>query len=168
LFVPDWIQGHDLGRKFKAFVCHDGTFSTLNQWATEELFFTEHDFGGTLWENRKAYEKWDPAYHTGKWQTPTLIIHSELDYRLPISEGLAMFNVLQARGVPSKLVMFPDENHVGSPRVLSSTVLTMDSQWVLKPENSLVWHREVLNWINHFSGIAVDTKLEAEIEKMRV
>jgi len=150
-YMINWIQGHGLGRKFKALVCHDGIFSTLNQWATEELFFTEHDFGGTLWDNRKSYEKWDPARHTGQWQTPTLIIHSELDYRLPISEGLAMFNVLQARKVPSKLLMFPDENH-----------------WVLKPENSLVWHREVLNWINHFSGIAKDAALEAEFEKMRV
>lgn len=108
-------------------------FSTLNQWTTEELFFPEHDFGGSLWENRAGYEKWDPAKHTDQWATPMLVrviyresflgektnartkvIHNELDYRLPISEGLAMFNVLQARGVPSKLVMFPDENHVSS------------------------------------------------------
>lgn len=121
-----------MGRKFKALVCHDGVFSTLNQWSTEELFFPEHDFGGTLWENREGYEKWDPAKHVDKWATPQLVgeslpwmksliadinkvIHSELDYRLPISEGLAMFNVLQARNVPSKLVMFPDENHVSIP-----------------------------------------------------
>lgn len=111
----DWIQGNDLGRKFKALVCHDGVFSTQNQWSTEELFFPEHDFGGSLWENREGYKKWDPSLHTDQWETPMLVIHSELDYRLPISEGLAMFNVLQARGVPSKLVMFPDENHVSIP-----------------------------------------------------
>ncbi|KAH0491413.1 hypothetical protein TgHK011_002846 [Trichoderma gracile] len=136
-YMINWIQGHDLGRKFKALVCHDGVFSTLNQWSTEELFFPEHDFGGALWENREGYEKWDPAKHVGNWATPQLVIHNELDYRLPISEGLAMFNVLQARGVPSKFVMFPDEHH-----------------WVLKPENSLIWHREVLNWINKYSGIS--------------
>ncbi|PNP41399.1 hypothetical protein TGAM01_v207307 [Trichoderma gamsii] len=136
-YMMNWIQGHDLGRKFKALVCHDGVFSTLSQWSTEELFFPEHDFGGTLWDNREGYEKWDPARHTGNWATPQLVIHNELDYRLPISEGLAMFNVLQARGVPSKFVMFPDEHH-----------------WVLKPENSLVWHREVLDWINKYSGIS--------------
>jgi dipeptidyl aminopeptidase/acylaminoacyl peptidase len=112
-------------------VCHDGVFSTQSQWSTEELFFPEHDFGGTLWENRAGYEKWDPSRHTGNWATPELVsiagsrliehivtvlqvIHNELDYRLPISEGLAMFNVLQARKVPSKFVMFPDENHVSS------------------------------------------------------
>lgn len=87
-------------------------FSTLHQWTTEELFFPIHDFGGTLWENREAYEKWDPARFAAEWATPELVIHSELDYRLPITEGLAAFNVLQARGVPSRLLMFPDENHV--------------------------------------------------------
>ncbi|KAK4129285.1 hypothetical protein N657DRAFT_609457 [Parathielavia appendiculata] len=135
-YMINWIQGHPLGRKFKALVCHDGVFSTLNQWCTEELFFPIHDFEGTLYDNRAAYEKWDPARFVAEWATPQLIIHSELDYRLPITEGLAAFNVLQARKVPSKLLVFPDENH-----------------WVLKPENSLVWHREVLAWINKYSGI---------------
>lgn len=69
----DWIQGHDLGRKFKALVCHDGVFSTQSQWSTEELFFPEHDFGGTLWDNRAGYEKWDPSLHTGKWETPMMV-----------------------------------------------------------------------------------------------
>ncbi len=110
----DWIQGHPLGRKFKAIVCHDGVFSTLSQWSTEELFFPEHDFGGTLWEKRETYEKWDPARYTGSWETPMLVIHNELDYRLSVAEGLAMFNVLQARNIPSRLLMFPDENHVSN------------------------------------------------------
>ena len=108
----DWIQGHDLGRRFKALVCHDGVFSTQSQWSTEELFFPIHDFGGTLWDKADVYRRWDPSLHTDKWATPQLVIHNELDYRLPIAEGLAAFNVLQARGVPSKLLVFPDENHV--------------------------------------------------------
>ncbi|PTD12803.1 putative dipeptidyl-peptidase 5 [Fusarium culmorum] len=150
-YMINWIQGHDLGRKFMALVCHDGVFSTQSQWSTEELFFPEHDFGGTLWENRAGYEKWDPSRHTSNWATPQLVIHNELDYRLPISEGLAMFNVLQARKVPSKFVMFPDENH-----------------WVLKPENSLVWHREVLEWINKYSGISDEGNLEKKTEEMTI
>ncbi|KAK0657203.1 Alpha/Beta hydrolase protein [Cercophora newfieldiana] len=141
-YMINWIQGHPLGRKFKALVCHDGVFSTLNQWSTEELFFPIHDFEGTIYDNREAYEKWDPAQHVNEWATPQLIIHSELDYRLPITEGLSPFNILQAKGIPSKLLMFPDENH-----------------WVIKPENSLVWHREVLNWINKYSGIEEETTL---------
>ncbi|KAK8049063.1 hypothetical protein PG994_010793 [Apiospora phragmitis] len=135
-YMVNWIQGHPLGRKFKALVCHDGIFSTMNDWATEELFFVIHDMGGTIWDNRAMYEKWDPARFTENWATPQLIIHGELDYRLPITEGLAAFNVLQTRGVPSRLLMFPDENH-----------------WVLKHENSLVWHKEVLGWINHYSDL---------------
>ncbi|EAQ93601.1 hypothetical protein CHGG_01836 [Chaetomium globosum CBS 148.51] len=160
-FMINWIQGHPLGRKFKALVCHDGVFSTLNQWCTEELFFPIHDFEGTLYDNRPAYEKWDPARFIDQWATPQLhghghdhaeqTIHSELDYRLPITEGLAAFNVLQARNVPSKLLMFPDENH-----------------WVLKHENSLVWHREVLGWINKYSGIEEEQRLAEGTEKLKV
>lgn len=77
--------------------------------------------------------------------TPELVIHSELDYRLPVTEGLSAFNVLQARGVPSRLLVFPDENH-----------------WVLKPENSLVWHREVLGFINKYAGVGEEGEKEAE------
>ncbi|AEO53215.1 hypothetical protein MYCTH_2294250 [Thermothelomyces thermophilus ATCC 42464] len=150
-FMINWIQGHPLGRKFKALVCHDGVFSTLNQWATEELFFPIHDFEGTLYENREGYEKWDPARFINEWATPQLIIHSELDYRLPVTEGLAAFNVLQAKKIPSKLLVFPDENH-----------------WVLKHENSLVWHREVLGWINKYSGIDDEQKLAEETEALKV
>lgn len=135
-YMVNWIQGHPLGRKFKALVTHDGVFSTLNQYSSEELFFPHHDFAGTLWENRENYEKWDPARHLKHWATPHLIIHNELDYRLPIAEGLAPFNVLQTKSIPSKFLTFPDENH-----------------WVLKPENSLVWHKEVLGWVNKYSGI---------------
>ena len=84
----------------------------MADWATEELFFVVHDMGGTLWEARDAYARWDPAARVGHWATPQLVVHSELDYRLPISEGLAAFNALQVRGVPSRLLVFPDENHV--------------------------------------------------------
>ncbi|KAI1083218.1 dipeptidyl peptidase [Whalleya microplaca] len=149
-YMINWIQGHPLGRKFKALVCHDGIFSTMSDWSTEELFFTIHDMGGTLWDYREGYEKWDPAAHTDAWATPQLVIHSELDYRLPISEGLAAFNVLQTRGVPSRLLVFPDENH-----------------WVLKPENSLVWHKEVLGWIKKWSGLDT-TGLSEGTESLRI
>lgn len=161
-YMMNWIQGHDLGRKFKALVCHDGIFSFAGGLlATEELYFPFHDLGGTPWFDpgfeaakdsqgvlEKAHQnfgaatfsdwrKWDPSEHLANWSTPQLIIHSSKDYRLTISEGLAAFNVLQARGVDSQFLTFPDENH-----------------WVLKPENSLVWHKVVLNWINKYSGLS--------------
>ncbi|KAI5292862.1 hypothetical protein KEM52_006014 [Ascosphaera acerosa] len=135
-FMMNWVQGHALGRRFKALVTHDGIFSTKFSLGAEELYFPNRDLGGSYWENRETWERWDPANHLAEWQTPHLIIHSELDYRLTMTEGLAAFNVLQSKGVESKLLMFPDENH-----------------WVVKPENSLVWHRTVLNWINRFAGL---------------
>jgi len=154
-YMVNWLQGHDLGRRFKALVCHDGIFSFAGGLlATEELYFPFHDLGGTPWYSPSgnqttddakqafgqtsldAWNKNDPSRYLDHWQTPQLVIHNEKDYRLCISEGLAAFNVLQARGIDSQFLTFPDENH-----------------WVLAPENSLVWHKVVLNWINKYVGL---------------
>ncbi|EPX75098.1 serine protease [Schizosaccharomyces octosporus yFS286] len=133
-YMINWIQGHPLGRRFRALVCHDGVFNTLNTfYSTDELYFPIHDFGGTPWENRAVYERWNPSNFVDYWATPQLIIHSSKDYRLTESEGISAFNSLQYKNVPSKLLIFEDENH-----------------WVLKPENSLRWHNEVLSWITKF------------------
>lgn len=115
--MMNWIQGNPLGRKFKALVTHDGVFSTLDQYSSEELWvslksvcitramtstnpskFPQHDFNGTIWNNRSNYERWDPAKLAKNWETPHLVVHSDLDYRLPIAEGMSLFNVLQERG----------------------------------------------------------------------
>ncbi|CZR50334.1 related to secreted dipeptidyl-peptidase V precursor [Phialocephala subalpina] len=135
-YMMYWIQGHELGRRMKAIFAHDGSFNTLSQYSSEELWFMNHDFNGTLWDAWDNYARWNPAQHTAEWATPMLIVHNELDYRLPIAEGLAAFNVLQSKGVPSKLLSFPDENH-----------------WVLNAENSLVWHKTVLDWLNGYVGL---------------
>lgn len=153
-FMMNWIQGSPLGRKFKALVSHDGTFVADAKVSTDELWFTEHDvggwallsvadayisqFNGTFWGNRDNYRRWDPSAPERilQFATPQLIIHSDKDYRLPIAEGLSLFNILQEHGVPSRLLNFPDESH-----------------WVIKPENSLVWHQQVLGWLNRYSGI---------------
>lgn len=136
-YMMNWMQGHALAKDFKALVCHDGVFSMANQLASDEQYFPNHDLGGPYFTKHQAtWEKWNPARFTGNWSTPMLVIHSELDYRLPISEGLAMFNVLQEKGIESRFLTFPDENH-----------------WVLKEENSLFWHTVVLNWINKFTGL---------------
>lgn len=136
-YMMNWMQGHDLGKKFKALVCHDGVFSMTAQLASDEQYFPIHDLGGPIWKRQEMYDKWDPARFTGHWQTPMLVIHNELDYRLTMAEGLAAFNVLQMRGVESRFMSFPDENH-----------------WVLKHENSKVWHHQVINWINKFVGLS--------------
>ncbi|KAF2174937.1 hypothetical protein K469DRAFT_703963 [Zopfia rhizophila CBS 207.26] len=135
-FMTNWIQGHDLGRKFKALVTHDGVSNTLADYASEELWFIQHDNNGTIWDDRENYERFNPLDHILNYSTPHFIVHNTLDYRLPESDGLALFNILQSRGVPSRFLNFPDENH-----------------WVLDPENSLFWHQEIFNWINYWSGV---------------
>ena len=135
-YMTNWIQGHDLGRKFKALVTHDGITNNLNQYSTEELWFIEHDNNGTVYDDRANYERYDPLIHARNFSTPHFVVHSSLDYRLPESEGIYLFNVLQEIGVPSRFLSFPDENH-----------------WVLDRENSRVWHEEIFNWINHYSGV---------------
>lgn len=134
--MMNWVQGQPLGRRFKAIVCHDGVFNIPAQLATEELWFPYHEFRAPLWQAPAEWHKWDPARFTGNWATPMLIIHSEKDYRLTDAEGLAAFNVCQTRGVESQFLTFPDENH-----------------WVLNPENSLLWHACVLDWINGRVGL---------------
>jgi dipeptidyl aminopeptidase/acylaminoacyl peptidase len=136
-FMMNWIQGHDLGRKFKALVTHDGIFSTKFALATEELYFPIHDLMGTYWESKEIWKKWDPSEFVPEWRTPHLVIHNTLDYRLSLAEGLATFNALQLQGVESAFLTFPDENH-----------------WVTKPENSLLWHKTVINWINKYVGLS--------------
>lgn len=151
-FMMNWIQGQPLAKEFKALVTHDGVFSMMNQMSSDEQFFPTHDLGGPYWEAKENWERYDPARYTGNWSTPMLVIHNELDYRLPISEGLAAFNVLQKRGVESQFLTFPDENH-----------------WVLKHENSLVWHTVVLNWINKFVGLPPykeEGKLPYEVQSL--
>ena len=83
-FMMNWMEGHALGREFKALVCHDGVFSMENQMSSDEQWFPNHDLGGPYYENMEAWQKWDPARFTGNWNTPMLVIHNELDYRLPI------------------------------------------------------------------------------------
>lgn len=144
-YMVNWIQGHPLGRRFKALVTHDGVFSMNSMLASEELYFPLRDLKGPLWKVPENWERWDPSRHTAHWQTPHLIIHNELDYRLTIAEGLAAFNVLQLQGVDSAFLTFPDENH-----------------WVLNPENSLMWHYTVLNWINKYTGLPAASSKYAE------
>ncbi|KAG0041261.1 hypothetical protein BGZ83_002078, partial [Gryganskiella cystojenkinii] len=135
-YMMNWINGHT--DRFNCLVNHDGIFDTKNGYfATEELYFPEHEYNGVPWDPkaRENYERWNPANHVQNWKTPTLVIHSDKDYRLPVTEGLATFTVLQRKGIPSRFVYFPDENH-----------------WVLKAANSLRWHSEVISWIQKWTA----------------
>lgn len=129
-YMMNWIAGQWTDG-FKCLVQHDGVFDLRAMaFETEELWFDEWDHGGPWWE-RTDPEKWNPVNHVAKWKTPMLVITGEKDFRIPYSQGLAAFTALQRRGVPSQLLVFPDENH-----------------WVLKGANSVQWHRTVFNWLD--------------------
>lgn len=130
-YMADWIATHN-GR-FKAIVSHASVYDKVSMYATEELWFEEHDMQGTPWSNPESYKKWAPVTYAGelgKYKTPTLVIAGEKDYRVPYTQSLEFFSALQRQGVPSKLVVFPDEGH-----------------WVLKPQNSQFWYKTFLDWL---------------------
>lgn len=133
-YMINWIQGNPFGRKFNALVCHAGIFTDTALYTSDELWFPIHDFNGSFITHPEKYAKHSPDTLVKNWATPELVIHNGLDYRLPITEGLAAFNVLQEMGVPSRFLTFPDENH-----------------FVLNPENSIQWHGEIFRWINHWA-----------------
>ena len=130
-YMINWIAGNWPG-EFKCLVNHDGVFDIRGMgYGTEELWFTEWEYGGTPFENPEGYERFNPVHHVAKWEDPMLVIQGDLDFRIPTSQGLSTFTALQRRGIESRLVVFPDENH-----------------WVLKPQNSLQWHNEVFGWLD--------------------
>jgi dipeptidyl aminopeptidase/acylaminoacyl peptidase len=130
-YLADWIATHT-GR-FKAIISHAGVYDKVSMYATEELWFEEHDMQGTPWTNPESYRKWAPATYASaleKFKTPTLVICGERDYRVPYTQSLEFFSALQRQGVPSKLIVFPDEGH-----------------WVLKPQNAQFWYKTFLDWL---------------------
>jgi dipeptidyl aminopeptidase/acylaminoacyl peptidase len=134
-YAVNWILGQQ-PKRFKAAVTHDGVYNLESMsTVTEELWFTEWEFGGKPWDPkvRAQFAKWSPHLHGHKIRTPTLIITNELDYRVPVDQGLQMFTVLRRNGVPSEALVFPDEGH-----------------WVLKAHNSRVWHHAVFDWMKKY------------------
>ena len=134
-YMANWIATHT--DRFKAIVSHAGIWDKNSMYATEELWFEDHDMQGTPWTAPENYRKWAPlTYATalGKLKTPTLVIGGERDYRVPYTQSLEFFSALQRQGVPSKLVIFPDEGH-----------------WVLKPLNSQFWYKTFLEWVDKYT-----------------
>ncbi|MEO7813854.1 MAG: S9 family peptidase, partial [Sphingomicrobium sp.] len=135
-YMMNWIEGQWSSR-FKCIIQHDGVFDARAMaYETEELWFDEWEHGGkAYYEDPAAFEKWNPVNHVANWKTPMLVITGEKDFRIPYTQGLASFTALQRKGIPSKLLVFPDENH-----------------WVLKPKNSIQWYDNVFGWMNRFMG----------------
>lgn len=132
-YMINWIAGK-WPDAFKCLVNHDGVFDIRGMaYGTEELWFTEWEYGGTHYDNPRGYEQFNPVNHVAEWRTPMLVVQGDRDYRIPTSQGLSTFTALQRRGIESRLLVFPDENH-----------------WVLKPLNSRQWHNEVFGWLDRF------------------
>jgi dipeptidyl aminopeptidase/acylaminoacyl peptidase len=135
-YMMNWIEGKWPDR-FKCIVQHDGVFDARAMaYETEELWFDEWEHGGhPYYETPAEYEKWNPVNFVQNWKTPQLVITSEKDFRIPYTQGIAAFTALQRRNIPSRLLIYPDENH-----------------WVLKPKNSIQWYDEVFAWEKHWLG----------------
>jgi len=131
-YMVDWLLGHT--DRFKALVSHAGVYDLVSMYGvTEELWFPEWEFKGNPWDNPELYAKWSPNNFVKNFKTPTLVTQGEIDYRVPVNQGLELFTALQRRGVPSKLVVFPDEGH-----------------WILKPQNSRLWYQTVGDWFDEW------------------
>lgn len=129
-----YLAGHHEGR-FKAFISHCGIYNLESMYAsTEEVFFVNHDLGGPYWDKPKPISySFSPHLSVDKWDTPIMIIAGENDFRIPYTESLQAFNAAQLRGIPSKLLVFPDETH-----------------FILKPQNSILWQREFFGWLDKY------------------
>ena len=130
-----YLAGHH-NKRFKTFIAHDGVFNLQSmQGTTEEVFFTNFDLGGNYWEKdnaiaQKSYSDFNPINYVDKWDTPILVVQGGIDFRVPIGQGQEAFQAAQLRGIKSRFLYFPDENH-----------------WVLKPQNGMVWQREFFKWL---------------------
>ncbi len=133
-YMMNWMNGHT--DRFKCFVSHASIMNKYNMYGgTEEMWFEEWETGGPYWEgnNKELYEKMSPYNYVQNFKTPTLVVHGELDYRVPVIEGVNLFQVLQRRNIPSKFLYFPDEGH-----------------WILKPQNGQLWYQEVHGWLDRW------------------
>ena len=130
-YMMNWIEGNWPDR-FRCIVNHDGVFDQrMMYYSTEELWFAEWENGGPQYTNPAGYEKFNPVDFVSQWHTPMLVVHGEQDFRIPYTQGIAAFTALQRKGIESKLLLFPDENH-----------------WVLKPSNSVQWYQTTIGWLD--------------------
>lgn len=133
-YMVNWMLGHT--NRFKALVSHAGVYDLKSMAGeTEELWFVNWEFRGMPWENPDVYQKWSPSSFVKEFKTPTLVIHGELDYRVPVGQGLQLFTGLQLQKVPSKMLLFPDEGH-----------------WIGKPQNTELWYRTFLDWVTEWTA----------------
>jgi dipeptidyl aminopeptidase/acylaminoacyl peptidase len=127
-FLVNWIAGHT--NRFKALVSHAGVYSLLGQSASDTSYGRQHSYGGYPFTHLANVERWSPNRFSAGFETPMLVLHGERDFRVPVTQGLELYGVLTAKGVPARLAYYPDENH-----------------WILRGQNARHWYSEVLGWL---------------------
>jgi dipeptidyl aminopeptidase/acylaminoacyl peptidase len=129
-FLVAWMNGHIAAGRYRAYVCHAGVFDRVATFSADSYNERPRDLGALYWKNAAKVRAQNPCTFAGRMDTPTLVTHGNNDYRVPDTNGLAYYNTLLARGIPTRLAWFPDENH-----------------WILKPRNSRLWYNEVFDWL---------------------
>jgi dipeptidyl aminopeptidase/acylaminoacyl peptidase len=129
------MNGRAVRKRYAAYVCHAGCFDWVSMMGSDGYFWFGHELGGFPWEDEARVLAQSPHHYAAAFDTPTLVIHGELDYRVPYYQGLAYYNTLRVKRVPSRLLCYPDENH-----------------WILKPQNSRLWYREFFDWLTRYAG----------------
>jgi dipeptidyl aminopeptidase/acylaminoacyl peptidase len=134
-YMVAYMNGNVPSGRYQAYVCHAGCFDWVAMMGSDGYFWLGHELGGFAWEDEAAVLRQSPHHYARNFATPTLVIHGELDYRVPYYQGLAYYNTLRAKSIASRLVFFPDENH-----------------WILKPQNSVLWYEEFLGWCDRYAA----------------
>lgn len=132
-YMVSWIAGHT--DRFAALVNHAGVYNIMGQFASDVTDHRSYAYSGSPWDGLEQMQEWNPAIHAENFVTPMLVIHGELDYRVPVTQGLEVYGVYKGKGVDARLVYYPDENH-----------------WILTPQNSIFWYDELYNWLERFIG----------------
>lgn len=132
-YLVSWIAGHT--DRYQALINHAGVYNLMGQFASDTTAHRVHAYGGAPWDGLDHMLQWSPAMHAANFKTPMLIIHGELDYRVPVTQGFEVYGVYKGMGLDARLVYFPDENH-----------------WILKPNNSVFWFNEFTGWLDRYLG----------------
>lgn len=141
-YMVAWMNGHVKPGRYQAYVCHAGCWDWVAMFAEDAYTWFPRELGASYWDDMGKVHAQSPHAFAKAMQTPTLVIHGALDYRVPDQQGLAYYNTLKARGVDARLLWFPDENH-----------------WILKPRNSKLWYGEFFAWLKrHDPGAAAKKK----------
>ena len=134
-YMVAYMNGNLPAKRYQAYVCHAGCYDWVSMMGSDGYFWFGHELGAFHWDDEARVMKQSPHHYAQNFNTPTLVMHGELDYRVPYYQGLAYYNTLRARQIPSRLVFFPDENH-----------------WILKPQNSKLWYKEFTGWCDRYTS----------------